>query len=113
MQQLSPPVHFQPLDTELWEVIATAAHRMAPSCLQIEGPLERAGNRCLEISDLSWLISAFKCWLISPLLLLCSMSMGIPFGDVQYIRSEGHWKSGHLEERTGREGRGSEGIEQG
>ena len=35
------------------------------------------------------------------------MSMGISFGGVQYITSEGRWKSEHLEERTEREGRGS------
>lgn len=33
------------------------------------------------------------------------MSMGISLGDVQYITSEGRWKSERLEERTGREGR--------
>lgn len=38
------------------------------------------------------------------------MSMGISFGDVQYIKSEGHWKSGHLEE-TGREREGALGAE--
>lgn len=39
---------------------------MVQCCLQIEGPLENAGNRCSEISDLSSLISEFKCPLISP-----------------------------------------------
>lgn len=89
---------------------ATADNHMAQCCLQIEGPLENAGNRCSEISDLSSLISEFKCLLISPFIAelhtaACSMSMGISLGDVQYITSEGRWKSEHLEERTGREGR--------
>lgn len=38
----------------------------------------------------------------------CSMSMGISFGDVQYITSEGCWESGHLEEERG-EGAGTGG----
>lgn len=44
-----------------------------------------------------------------------SMSMGMSFGDVPYIKSEGCWKFGHLEEerktrrRGGGEHRGAQG----
>lgn len=44
----------------------TAENHMVQCRPQIEGPLENAGNRCSEASDLLSLILEFKCLLISP-----------------------------------------------
>lgn len=107
---LNPGVRLPALGHEaVWSQLI-AANRMAQCCLQIEGPLENAGNRCSQGSDLSSLILAFKCVLISPFLLLSStpghaqcqrdrlsFTTGLSFTDVSWIKYEGCWESGHLE----------------
>jgi hypothetical protein len=89
---LSHPVQL-PL-VELFQATTNYSQPYMVECwLQIEDPLENAGNRCSKDYDLLSLISEFKCLLIPPLLWLSSTQLlnvnGISFGDIQYTKSEG------------------------